>query len=183
MSINFSDNSGGQSFNFTSSYSVVYRSATTYKVNVTSSAIGTFTAWARTDGTVVAVWFMGQNMTGPQAADIFMGGMAPFASEMTFANQLDIYTSSLYFHVTTQGTANFGPTTMTVTSYAANSLPLSFSACGTTFSLTEFSLQVGNVPSSSLQLVTFVHANGTLQTSSGSQSVNVTVRLISVTLA
>lgn len=183
MSTNLFGTINGQTVNITSSYSVIYKSATTYKVNVTWTMGPPFIAWVRTDGTLVAVYFMGQNMTGSQAASIFSGAMGPFAYQISFVNQLNIYTSTLYFHATSQGTATFGPTTMSVTNYAANSLPETFSACGTTFSLTEFSLQVGNVPSGSLQLVTYVHENGTLQSSSGSQSVEVTMRLISVTLA
>jgi hypothetical protein len=189
MTVNYFGSSGGQNSNSTASYTVIYKTATTYKVNITYSATTPpaptekFTAWVGTDGTVIAVMYSGLNMTGSMATSFFSGTVAPFMMEESFTSQQNVYTFSQYFHVTSQGTATFGPTTMTVTNYAANSLPLTFSECGTTATLTEYSLQLGSVPSSSVQLLTLMHLNGTFQTSSGSSSVNFTVRLLSLTLA
>lgn len=183
MSVSFASSSGGQNINLTSSFIVIYRSSTTYKINVTSPMIGSFTAWVNQDGTVAAVYSNGQNMTGSQANNIFAPAMGPFAFGIAFREEMSIYTSSPYVHLASQGTATFGPTTMSVANYAPNSLPLTFTECGISVSLSEFSLQVGSLPAASLQMETFVHEKGTVQDSSGTQSVDVTFKLISVALA
>jgi hypothetical protein len=190
MSLNFSANVPGQNASFTDSYSVIYRSATTFKVNVSATLHGIspspftmpFTTWVRTNGTVVAVEYSGQNMTGTSAAQFNMAYMAGFSGEMGYT---DLAASELaqFLHETTKGTATFGPTTMNVTDYAANSLPFSTSGCGQTATYTEYSLQVGSIPSSPLRLITFLSISVSTQDSLSSTSLSEILKLISVTLA
>jgi hypothetical protein len=144
---------------------------------------GAFTAWVRTNGTAIAVDFSGQNMTGSQANDFYKALMLAFSGEIGITNELTSGALSPYLHQTTKGTATFGPTTMNVVNYAANSLPFTASGCGENQTITAYSLQTGSVPSSSQPLLTFLNMDVSFQGPLGSGSIDETIQLVSVTLA
>lgn len=172
----------------TSSYTAVSVNATTFKVvvhtNITMGSLkmpedGTF--WVRTDGTVIAAQasVMGFAENSTQSIALYQGMMTPFATELTYGAQAGFYTSSNYFKQTGTGTASFGLTTMSVTNYAANSLPETISECGTSMTLNAYSLQLGAVPSSNLQILTMMHFGGTVE----GTEMDMTMSLISLTKA
>ena len=187
MSLNDFASINGTNSTVSESYTVLYSSATTYKVNMTLTEDGypsvNFTAWVLTNGTAFAVDLSGQNMTGQQAADNYPLLALGFSEEMGVASQAISGAYSPYLHETTSGTATFGPTTMNVVNYAAASLPFTVSACGETETFTAYSLQIGSATSGSQPILTdFTNAlssEGPL----GAASEYVTIQLVSVTLA
>lgn len=86
--------------------------------------------------------------------------------------------------MTSETSATFGPTTLGVTTYAANSLPVTVSACGSPpFTLIAFSLQVAASPGMPM-LVTQLVFSGVGQLSNGTvRPQDITINLISITKA
>jgi hypothetical protein len=191
MSISYSGTSNGTAFNLTASYNVIYASGSgasrVYKVAVnetgssgSSSSITaeTATVWLRANGSVIATEYAGANLTGMEAtlgASLFYG----FVTQLPTYNNIQEYTSSTYVHKVNTTSATFGPTTMTVTNYAANSLPETVTTCSGTVTLQSFALQTGAVPGTSLSLLT---KESLTATSNGSTDTFV-LRLLSVTKA
>jgi hypothetical protein len=141
---------------------------------------GTF--WVRTDGSVISgqASLMGFTENSSQSIKLYSGMMTPFVTELTYGAQVGFYTSSQYFKSTgSGGTQSFGPTTMSLTNYGANSLPETVSECGTSMTLNAFSLQLGAVPSSNLQVLTMMHFDGTVQ----GEEFDMAMNLISLTKA
>jgi hypothetical protein len=160
----------GSSFSYNTVYTTTSGGVTTWKVNFTViSGNQTFSslAWAKSDGTVIAVYSFGQNFTGAQAAGVLEGSVAIFGIELNFQNLLSEYTSPIHFHVINTTTVTLGPTTMQVTNYGANSLPLALTYCDTTTNITAFVMQVGTVPGTSTTLITVMHFAGTTKTDGG----------------
>jgi len=162
-----SNGTGGAALNDTLgvSYSVIYKSATTYKVNVTvSSSLSpypvAFTAWVLTNGTEAAVYVSGQNYTRDS---LYADAMVPISNDIAFPDEVNGGALSPYLHETTKGTATFGTTEIDVVNYAANSLPLSVSGCGETDTITAYSLQLGSIPSGSQQVLTSLSSVVTMQ--------------------
>jgi len=189
MEVKYIGTAGGQAFNFDSSYRVLAATSsggvTTYKVAVNSTVAGTplaTTVWIKSDGTVIAVEEAGMNITGSTASSLFMGTLVAFTIEQASIAQISAYTGS-HFKQSGTTTATFGPTTMTVTNYEATSLPITYTYCGTTLSLSAFALQFGTVPGTNYTLVTQLTLKGTEQTSSGSQSLDFSLTLVPVTKA
>jgi hypothetical protein len=110
---------------------------------------------------------------------MFLGLGAPFLVETTSMAQLQLYTSS-QFTITGTPIKNFGPTlNMQVTDYSATTLPLNINSCGFTETITAFSLEVGTVPGTSLELITQMHLVATMQ----STSTDFTIQVTSITKA
>ena len=187
MSLNYNGTSGGESFGFTESYSTIYVSSTTYKVNLTFAGSGqdtTMTMWVLKDGTVLAVNTAGQNLTGTMAEGIATGIFAGFLAEINAGDQLRTFTSASYFHSTGTSSVTLGPTTMTVTNYAANSLPMTVAYCEGSTTLTNYSLSVGTPPGTNIQLITLEHFAGTTTDSTGkTTSIDFTLEITSLKLA
>ena len=191
MTVQGSGVSSGQSYNTTASYNVVYHSATTYKVNVNvqsgSNAL-TYTIWVHNDGTVVAVEFTvsgySQNLTGSQASGIAVGALAEFTLQIQADSQIAYYTNTGYFHTTGTSTVQLGPTSVHVTTYAANSLPTTITSCGSTTTLTAYSFSVGTPQGASQPLVTYENFAGSYTDAQGhSGSFNYVQQVTAITLA
>ena len=190
MTINYFGSSGSSTFNLTSSYVILSKSGGTYDVNVTESTSegGTasgqsVTATVLSNGTATAITFAGQTLTGLQANALFSGFMAPFAAELSSYSQLGLFTGLGNFHEAGTSQVTLGPTTMTVTNYAANSLPTTISTCEGTFTLTSYSFQTGKVPGTSITLVTLQSFKGSTVSPSYSGSIDYTLRVLSITKA
>lgn len=191
MEVSESGTIGGMKIGYNSSYTVEPQSNATIfvvYVNTNASAMGmqipeSGTFWVRTDGTVVTaqVEMMGLTVNSTEAIQDYSSMMAAFATEMTGGADVGFSASaSNYFHQTgTPTTASFGPTTMSVTSYAANSLPETISECGSSVTINAISIQIGAVPSSNLRILTYENFEGTIQ----SEAMDITVSLISLTKA
>ena len=186
MSMRFNGTSSGSNFDVQASYSVVDArvsgNTTTYTVKINETLEGTTTtndtAWVDSNGNIIAVDESGYNVTGGSALSVFFGLMTPFMVEAQFSAQLHAFTGS-GFRSNGNSTATFGPTSMTVTDYSAMSLPMDVIYCGASESVTAFSLQTGELPGTSMTLVTRLHIEAT----SGSGYSNISIRLTSITKA
>lgn len=168
------------------SYQVVSTSAsgalTTYNVNLTSAGEGytsAYASWVQSNGNVLAAestndW--GENITGQAAQAVFLSVMTPFVTESTIGATAQLYTGSVSNGTLTQ---TYGPTTMQITSYSITSLPQTYNSCGVSQTVTAFAMYRGQVPSTTLSLITFLHFEGT----SNGQSEDFTVRVLSIIAA
>jgi hypothetical protein len=181
--------SSPQSFNYSQSYSTVYVSSTTYKISITTSEGGqsfTSTVWILKNGTTLAINEAGTNLTGSLARQIGASSFVGFTLQIQADSQINQYTSSNYFHSTGTSTVSIGPTQVSVTTYAANSLPVTTTDCvtGDVTTLTAYSFSVGTPHGSSLPLVTHEHFAGTtVQTNGQTSTFDEVLQLISITLA
>lgn len=132
-----------------------------YDVNITFNSAGTIdSGLARVDSnneSVISVTFSGYSLYGDQAKSIFDSLFALFGLEYTYGGYESILTNSAYFHSTGSSTMTFGSTSFSVTTWVANSLPMSINDCGYTSDLTDYTLQVGTPPGTSLNFITFLH--------------------------
>jgi hypothetical protein len=175
------------SYALTESYTTVYASSTTYKVNVSESEAGSpgisYLVYVLKSGTIAAVTISvsgyTQNVTGSQAQEEGVGIFAGFTLAVQFDSQISYYTYSSFFHSTGTSTVNIGPTSVKVTTYAANTLPETVTECGVTTSLTAFSFSVGTPSGATEPLVTSAHIAGNSDGSTYDTYITVT----SVTLA
>ena len=106
-----------------------------------------------------------------------------FAPELPSESDISSYTSSSSFHVVNQSSATFGPTTMDVTNYAARSLPATVSTCSGVVTLTDYAFQTGTMAGTSFPLVTSETFQGSVQSASATQSLDLELRLLSVAKA
>jgi hypothetical protein len=155
----------GESSNFTASYTVVHVNSTTYEVNIVDKVPGqtySTTVWLLKDGTVVALDLAGHNFTGASASTHFQTYFAPWEQDIEFGQQITTSTSFSFFHSAGTSTVTLGPSTFTVTNYAANSLPETISLCnGDSETLTTAgSFSVGTPSGSSYPLITYIDVAG-----------------------
>ncbi len=152
---------------------------TTFKVNIAFTANGQVqpsTAWVDSNGNVIAVDFGGFNATGSSASSIFLSFMSPFIVEANYNAQLEVFTSG-HFSVNGTSTETFGSTSLQLTSYQAVNVPETFTECGTTFTITAFGLKVGPIQGTSVNLIAYMHLEG----SENGQSVSFTLAIVWVT--
>jgi hypothetical protein len=163
-------------------------SPTTYKVNVsfaTSDQNTTMTVWILKDGTVLAINEAGQNLTGSIAQQIATSIFAGFEAYNSAGAQLSAYTSASYFHSTGTSSVTLGPTTMTVTNYEANTLPVTVTYCTGSTTFTAYALSVGSPPGTNTPLITLEHFAGTStdNTTGKTSTIDYTLQITSITLA
>jgi hypothetical protein len=181
--------SSPESFNFSESYTTNYVSSTTYKITLTSGEGGqtfTTTVWILKNGTALAVNEAGTNLTGSLAQEILVGTFAGFTLQTQADAQINQYTSSNYFHSTGTSTVSIGPTQVSVTTYAANSLPVTTTDCvtGDVTTLTAYSFSVGTPHGASAPLVVHEHFAGTTKQTNGETSTfDEVLQVSSITLA
>ena len=175
-----------QSYNLTESYSTVYVSSTTYKVNVSSTAAGqniVYTAWVLKNGTALAIDIEGYNLTGSVAQEGLAGVFAGFAAQVEAGTEISLYTTSSNFHPTGTSTVSIGPTPVVVTSYAANTLPETIADCGTSTTLTAYSLSVGTPQGTNSSLIIYEHLAGSETADGQTTALDVVLQVTSITLA
>jgi hypothetical protein len=188
MKIHWNGTQNGQSFNLTSEYKVVASTASTFKVNISESNGGQtaeYTAYAWRNGTVAAIYFASQNTTGSSVSLYYFLAMAGFSVEQTFAEPatLDTFTNSNLVQVTGTSQIHITGVLVSVTNYAAGSLPLTLQSCGESSYLTRFSLQTGTVSGVPFTLLTAFALTGQVTTSSGTQNVDFSLQVTSLTRA
>ncbi len=188
MTVSYTGTANGISFNLSSSYQVVSSNSTINVINIIQHANTTtlnYTAWVLKNGTAVAVDIGGYKVTGYTAQSAFFGAMATFFVQLLFSNNLALsqFTSLASTHVVGTSTVNLGPTSVMVTSYEANSLPVTFGGCYGTSTLDAFSIKVGTVQGKTMQLVTYLRISGSLYGQSINQNVDFTLAITSVTKA
>jgi hypothetical protein len=132
------------------------------------------------NSTVLSGIFDRQPLPGAYVKTEFNAVMTIFGLEFTYANTLSIYQSlSSYFHTTGQSQMTFGQVSFQVTTLVANSLPETFSECGSTTTLNAFTLQYGSPPGSSLTFITYLNFAGTSSGTTGTHGI--TLQLVSMT--
>ena len=168
----------------TESYTTVYVSATTYKISLTSTAEGqttSSTVYILKNGTALAIDAEGFNFTGSEASGFLLSEFAGFSAEIAYGNQLGIFTATSYFHSTGTSSVTIGPSTFTVTNWAANNIPETLSSCTTNQeTLTAYNLSEGTPKGSSYPLVTSMNFAGT---DSSGNSFDYVITLTSITVA
>jgi hypothetical protein len=127
---------------------------------------------------VISVTFSGYTFRGAQAKSFFDGLFALFGLEYSYGAYLGVLTSSNYFHSTGTSSMTFGSATFAVTTWVANSLPISVNECGYTANITAYTLEVGTPPGTSLSFITYLHF-----AESSPQSSDFTFQLVSMTTA
>jgi hypothetical protein len=185
--MNYSTSSNGQTVNATASYTTIYASSTTYKVNMTFIGSGqnvTSTVWILKNGTVLALDQSGDNFSSSVSNALILDYFTGFTVEAEAASQLSLYTSSSFFHSNGTSSVTIGSTAFTVTNYAANSLPETLTPCGgASETLTAYSLSVGKPTGSNVPLVTSMHLAETQGSGDQAQNIGYTIQLTSVTIA
>jgi len=187
MKIQYNVTSGVQSSSFTQSYTTVYVSATTYKINLVSTAGGkntTSIAWILKNGTALAIDEAGYNLTGSFLSPaMLVGFFAGFSAEIQAGSQLSTNTASQYFHSTGTSSVTLGSNTFTVTNYAANTLPETLSFCNVAPStLTSYNLSVGTPKGSTYEIVTSMQIAESSTTGGVTTSINVSIQVVSLTV-
>jgi hypothetical protein len=183
---NFQLTSGGISLSFTSSYTTVYSSATTFKVSIVSSDYpSAFTLWLLKNGTIVGINYAGSNYTGSSAVQYYQGSrlFTAWGTMLVFGQQLttDYVSDTAYFHSTGTSPVTFGSNTFTLTNYAANSSPETVPYCGgVSYTVTTANMSIG-APNGVNYIFPFdVNFAGTSTTGA---SVVITSQITSVTVA
>jgi hypothetical protein len=169
---------------FTFSYSVVYVTSTTYKVDgdyaTTKSHL--FTAWLLKNGTALAVNFGQGNDTGAQAANDVQTYFGEFTLVQGFLQEQSLYSN--LFRSTGTSTVTIGTQTLTVTNYVALSLPETVQLCnGETDILTAYNLSEGTPSGSTLELPTYVNIAGSSTSNGTTTPFAFTVKITALTVA
>jgi hypothetical protein len=191
MTVYGNGTSGGSTYNISASYNTVYHSSTTYKVAITLQEAGNsinYTVWVQNDGTVLAVGFSAggftQNLTGSEGQSAAAGAFAEFTLQIQADSLVNYYTNQGYFHTTGTSTVSIGPTSVKVTTYAANSLPETINDCnGDTTTLTQYSFSVGTPQGSSVPLVVYEHFDGSDNVNGTVTNYDYVQQVTSITLA
>lgn len=187
MEVSYNGSSNGQSFSSLTSYSTVYTSASTIKVNVSYSSAGTnasYLVWIQKSGTVLAADFSGYNITGSQAQGIVTGIFSGFFIMNTQSQVYSSLLSSSYFRSAGTSQVTLGPTTMTVTNYVAANTPETFTDCnGDTTTLQTFALSAGTPSGTSYSLLTYLNESGSTTSSGQTNTFDFTLKIVSLTTA
>jgi hypothetical protein len=188
LELQFNGTSGGTPSSITESYSVVYASATTFKVNLNFQGDGqnmNSTAWIlRSNGSAIAIDEAGYNLTSSITGSLVVGLFAGFSAEIQAASQLSTYTSNQYFKSTGTSSVTLGTNTFTVTNYVANTLPQTITPCnGSPTTLTNFALSVGTPSGSSTKLVTYLAIAGSDTINGVATPYNTVIKVVSLTVA
>jgi hypothetical protein len=132
------------------------------------------------NGTAIAIDTEGYNITGSSANEFLLGEFAGFSTEIAYGNQLGIFTATSYFHSTGTSSVTIGPSTFTVTNWAANNTPETINSCGFSETLTTYNLSEGTPKGSTYPLVTSMTLAGT---DSSGNTFDFVITLTSITVA
>jgi len=183
MTVSFTSNGIAGRLLGTYGYSIVHAPSSggsTFKVNMTQKGTGagnaSETAWITTDGSVLAVYALGQNHTGADAKSLFEVYMGPFQDEVSATNIVGAYLASPAVQELNQTTVHLGPTTMTVNRYQSSAI-FTITECGTQATVSTFSLEMGTLPGTNFVVIT----NWTIQETVGGQQNSLTFAATSLT--
>jgi len=169
LAISFKGTKNGQTENLNFSYTVAYKSPTTYKVDITIVYNGkshTDTVWDLRNGTILAL-FTTKNYTGYSASNYVLGYFSDLETLYTLALQS---TNTAYFHSTGTSTATIGTNPQfTVTNYVANTTPEAIQGCNNSGSgsVSNDSVNLGTPNGSNFELVVSSTFVGSLTDASG----------------
>jgi hypothetical protein len=189
---NFQITLNSASYSFTSSYTTVYASATTFKVSIVSSDYpSAFTMWLLKNGTLVGINYAGSNYTGAAAIQYYQGSrlFTAWGTETVFGQQLttDYIYATAYFHSTGTSLVTLGASTFTLTNYAANSLPETVPSCGgASITLTTGSMSIGSPNGANYPFPIDVNVVGSSTggtSGTGTSTFTITSQITSITVA
>ncbi len=167
-------------------YNVLYASPTTYKVDISESqgqSLLNATAWVLKNGTAVAYSYLGQNITGSEATGLYEGLMTPFFTETQYSLLAQTLTTAVGVHSSDQGTVQIGLTTVALTNYTAEQVPLTIPICGGSVTLSASSVQIGAVHGTTLSLLTGLNISGEETYNSHTNQISsLSFRLISLSI-
>ena len=169
---------------FTFSYSVVYVSSTTYKVegDYVATKSHQYTAWFLKNGTALAVYIGNHNDTGAAAASDVQTYFGEFASVQGFLQEQSLYSN--LFRANGTSTVTIGTETFTVTNYVALKLPETIQLCnGETDSLTAYMLSEGTPSGSTLELPTYTNIAGSSTLNGTTTPFGFTIQITAFTVA
>jgi hypothetical protein len=130
------------------------------------------------NNTVLSATLSGYTFPKAQAKSFFDSFMGIFGLQVTYSNELGVFTDSAYFKNTGTSSKTFGQVTFDVTTYVANNTPETVDSCGVSATINSYTLEVGTPPGSSLPFITYLQFEGT----SNGTSENVTFQLVSLTV-
>jgi hypothetical protein len=169
------------------SYNVLYSSPTTFKVVISESqgqSILNATAWVLKSGTAVAYSYLGQNITGPEATELYEGLMTPFFLETQYGLLAQTLTTANGVHASDQGSVKLGSSTLALTNYTVDSTPITVPICEGSVTLSGSSIQFGAVQGTKLSLLTSLNISGEeTYNFHTNQITSLSFRLISLTVA
>jgi hypothetical protein len=185
MTVKLNGSSDNNNLNLSESYTVVSSSSSEISVDLTYNGAesGSYSAGIFTNGTVAWFEFGGQNESGSTSGSMAIGIFAGFIFEIDYVDSLNNFTQILQFHSTGSSTVTIGSVSIPVTTYAANSLPVTTSTCGGSDTLTAFSLTAGTPSGAKLPLVTSATLAGTGTNNGESTSYSISVQVTGLTLA
>jgi len=186
LTLSFSGNTSTmtQSRTFTLSYSVVYVTSTTYKVDLTYTQTNShqFTAWLLKNGTALAVEHGKTNDTGLVAASDVQSYFGEFASVSGFVQEQSVYSN--LFHSNGNSTVTISGQTFTVTNYVINTQPETIQLCnGETDTLTAYNLSEGTPSGSNFELPTYASVTGSATMNGTRTPFSFTVQITAFTVA
>jgi hypothetical protein len=180
----YNGTSGPTPINYTASYNVVSSNSSGIEVNLSYKSTNTtesIAALISTNGTVLSVSVNGQTIPSQYASSMVVGLFAGFIIEIQNAQSISVFTGS-QFHSTGTSQVTIGSVSFTVTNYAANSLPVSFSYCGGSDVLTSFKMSIGTPSGASVPVVTYMNFVGTSTSNGQTSSVNFTLQVTALTV-
>ena len=171
---------------FTFSYSVVYVTSTTYKVDLTYTATKShqFTAWLLRNGTALGIYNdqNGLNDTSAQVSSDLQTYFGQFASIQGFLQEQSIYSN--LFRSTGTTSVTIGSQTFNVTNFVTNTLPETIQLCnGETDTLTTYNLSEGTPGGATFELPVYVNIAGTASENGTTSPFGFTVNITAFTTA
>ena len=188
MKISLSGTSNSKPINLTESYNVNSKTSSQYNVSLTYSGNVSVTLGVviSTNGSILSINFNGTGtVTSPpsyyneEASALFSG----FIFEIDYSDSLYNYTQALSFHPTGTSTVTIGSVLIPVTTWAANSLPVTVDECAGSSTLTSFSLSEGTPAGASVPLVTYFSFAGTSTSDGTTSNVAFTIQVEGLTVA
>ena len=170
MAITFQGTKNGKAVTLDFSYTVAYKSSTTYKVDlniVLNSKSHPYTLWDFSNGTVLALLAPnGVNSTGSAATNTVLGYFYDLETLYTLALQS---TNAAYFQATGTSTVTIGTNSFTATNYVANTTPETIQGCNNSGygSVSNFNVSLGTPSGSSFELVVSSTFAGSITDASG----------------
>jgi hypothetical protein len=171
-----------RTFSFT--YTVVYASSTTYKVDMEYVAKKTlqFTAWLLKNGTTLAISTSKGNITGSQASSDVQEYFGDVASVLGFVQDQSLYSN--LFRTNGTSTVTIGTHSFTATNYVANTLPETIQRCnGETTVLTAYNVSEGIPSGSTYQLLTYANMSGSTTANGTTRAFAFTIQVTAFTAA
>lgn len=185
MEVKLNGTSNNNKLDLTESYNVVSSNSSAITVNLTyqGNVTANYGVVVSSNGDLLSLSMNGSSIPISYGSALAIGIFAGFIFEIDYVDSLSNFTQVLQFHSTGSSTVTIGSVSIPVTTYAANSLPVTTSTCGGTDTLTAFSLSAGTPSGASLPLVTSATLAGSGTSNGETSTYNISVQVIGLTIA